>query len=81
MSDLLTVFVNERPVRVAGGTAAAGAVAALDPDLAARLAAGQAYLTDGRGIRCDPAALVQGGAILRVVVSARAPRDGSDAHP
>ena len=68
----LLVFVNEQPVRVAPGASAHAAVQACDAALAARLQADSAYLTDGRGIRLDPAAPVFSGAILRVVTSARA---------
>lgn len=79
MSELVLVFVNERAVGVAPGATAGEAVAALDPGLAGRLAEGAAYLTDGRGIRCDASIPVSAGAIFRVVVSARAAQD-RDAH-
>jgi hypothetical protein len=81
MSDPILVFVNESPVRVGAGVTALEAVIALDPDLAARLGSGGGYLTDGRGIRLAPESPVFPGAILRVVVSARQPRDEADAHP
>lgn len=67
----LLVFVNERPVRCAAGARADAAVAAHDPVLADRLAAGEAYLTDGRGIRLATDTSLSAGDILRVVVSAR----------
>ena len=82
MSEPVLLFVNERPVRVAAGARALEAVTAFDPDLAARLSAGEAYLTDGRGIRLEPETPVFPGAILRVVVSARSAAQGkeADAH-
>ena len=65
------VFVDAHPVEVEAGAAARDAVAACDPALVPRLADGTAYLTDGRGIRLDPASAVAAGAIIRVVRSAR----------
>lgn len=70
-ADTVTVFVNERPVRVSSPGDLAAAVRAADPGLATALDDGRAYLTDGRGIACDPADPVVAGAIIRVVVSAR----------
>lgn len=79
MSDPVLLFVNDRPVRVPAGTPAGAAVGATDPALADRIAAGTAYLTDGRGIRLSPGEPVFPGAILRVVLGA--PRgDEADAH-
>jgi hypothetical protein len=74
--------VNERPVDVAPGSSAAAAVRAADAELGAAIAAGRAYLTDGRGIRITPDTPVAAGMILRVVRSARpgAPAGGGDAH-
>ena len=80
MTHPILAFINDRPVRVTPGATAADAVAAFDSALAARLRDGAAYLTDGRGIRLDPATPVVAGAIFRVVVSARASRDEADAH-
>lgn len=77
------VYVNERPVDLAAGAPASAAVAAADAELAAAVAAGRAYLTDGRGVRIAPDAPVVPGTILRVVRSARTadPSGGDDAHP
>lgn len=77
---LLTVFVNERPVRVPHTADALGAVEALDPGLAEAVETGRGYLTDGRGIRVEPETPLTAGAILRAVVSARQPREPDD-HP
>lgn len=77
MSDPMPVFVNDRAVRVPSGATAAEAVALADPDLAGKLAAGRAYLTDARGIRIEPALPLGAGAIVRVVVSARAGTEGA----
>jgi hypothetical protein len=68
---MMPVFVNEKSVKVAAGGTALQAVAAMDQDLADRLAAGEAYVTDGRGIRLAPEDVLSAGAILRVIVSAR----------
>jgi hypothetical protein len=74
-ADTLTVFVNERAVPVHRGASMAGAVRAFDASLADALAEGQAHLTDGRGIRLDPSEPATAGAIIRLVRSARQPRE------
>jgi len=79
-NELVTAFVNERPVRVPRGSAVLAAVRAHDPALAARVAAGEGYLTDGRGIRVTPDQPLPAGAIIRVVVPARRSRE-PDAQP
>jgi len=72
MVDELSVFVNERAVRVARGATVQDAVAALDRDLAALLASDAAYVTDGVGRPVDAGGPVgEGGGIFRVVVTAR----------
>lgn len=68
---MMPVFVNEQAVRIARGGTALEAVAALDQDLAERLARGGAHLTDGRGIRLAPGDVLSPGAIVRVIISAR----------
>jgi hypothetical protein len=85
MSDPVLVFVNERPLAVAPGTRAGEAAQRADGGggaLGEALATGQAFLTDGRGIRLDPATPLTAGAIVRVVRSARgADRPPSDSAP
>jgi hypothetical protein len=71
MSATLTVFVNERALRLPPGADVLAAVRAFDPALEAALDEGAAYVTDGRGIPVAPTASLSGGAILRVVVSSR----------
>jgi adenosine deaminase len=65
------VYVNERAVDVPAGSSAGAAVHAADAELAAAVTGGQAYLTDGRGIRIEPDEPLSAGAILRVVRPAR----------
>ena len=66
------MFVNERPVSVAPGARVRDAVEQLDRELADLVARGAAYVTDGVGRPVDGADPVgEGGAIFRVVVSAR----------
>lgn len=74
------VFIADHTASVPPGTSALAAVASLDPALAEQIQAGSAYLTDGRGIRLDQASPVFAGAIIRVVRTARAPRNEADAH-
>jgi hypothetical protein len=78
MSEHIRVFINERPVGVAAGSDVRAAVRAYDPSLAEQFAAGEAYVTDGRGIEMAGDVLLGPGSILRVVVRARR-REGGDA--
>src|SRR5256885_7350194 len=69
---MIRVFVNERPVSVAPGARVRDAVEQLDHGLADLVARGAAYVTDGVGRPVDGGDPVgEGGAIFRVVVSAR----------
>jgi len=79
---VIRVFVNDRPVMVAPGARVRDAVEVLDRELADLLGRGVAYVTDGVGRPVDAGDPVgEGGAILRVVVSARQgpPRLSKDA--
>ena len=67
----IRVFVNGGMVDLPAGTVAGDAVRNFDADLGERMAAGAAYVTDGRGIELDPAEPLASGAILRVVIRAR----------
>lgn len=78
---MIPVFINEQRVELPAGATAAEAVALFDAALATRLAAGEAHITDGRGIRIAADQPVHAGAILRVVVSSRRNQDEADAHP
>ncbi|MEO6067086.1 MAG: hypothetical protein ABJB33_06225 [Gemmatimonadota bacterium] len=79
MPDVLRCFVNERALSLTPGATVREAVTAFDAPLADRLARGEAYVTDARGIRVASDLALTGGAILRVVVSARASADDPDA--
>jgi hypothetical protein len=79
MPDVLRCFVNERALSLTPGATVREAVAAFDAPLAERYARGEAYVTDARGIRVTPDLILTGGAILRIVVSARAATDDPDA--
>ena len=81
MSGTVRVFVNERGVDAPAGATVAEVVGAFDPAFAEQLASGRASVTDGRGIALSLDSAVHGGAILRVVVSARARDQEADAHP
>ena len=76
MSDTIRVFVNAGALDLPAGADVGAAVREFDPALEQQIAAGTAYVTDGRGIEIDPAALLHGGAILRVVVRARRSESG-----
>jgi hypothetical protein len=78
VSDI-RVFVNAGAVDLPSGAVVADAVRAADSSLLDKIAGGAAYVTDGRGIEIDPATLLVSGAILRVVVRARARDADADA--
>lgn len=65
----IRVFVNERGVSVASGSAALDAVRALFPEDADEITAGRLRLTDSRGLPVDAETPVHGGAIFRVVAA------------
>ena len=71
MSDEITVFVNERPLRVAHDATVRDVVTAQDTALGRELEQGTAYVTDGVGRRIALETQVEPGAIFRVVRSAR----------
>jgi len=75
----MLVFVNSSPVEVDPGTDVRGAVVRHDAVLAARVAAGAAYVTDARGIELPADTPLAAGSILRVVVSARRTAGDADA--
>ena len=79
MPTELRCFVNERPVSLAPGATVRDAVQAFDPALAEKVVAGGAYVTDARALRVPADHTLTGGAILRVIVSARAQVDDPDA--
>jgi hypothetical protein len=70
MSDTVRVFVNATPADVAAGSDVRGAIRTVDAVLAARAEAGEALITDARGIALALDARVVAGSILRVVVRA-----------
>jgi len=79
MTGTIRCFVNEQGRSVPAGSTVREAVAALDAALADRVVNGEAYVTDARGIRVPSDHPLTGGAILRVVVSARTAVDDPDA--
>jgi hypothetical protein len=79
VSDAIRVFVNAGALDLPAGAIVADAVRAADPSLLDKLAGGAACVTDGRGIEIDPSAPLVSGAILRVVVRARARSADADA--
>ncbi len=71
MNEQVKIFVNERGVEITPGTPVSEVVRAFDAALGEALHAGAAYVTDGVGRRIDVAGVVNEGAILRVVKTAR----------
>ena len=74
--ESVLAFVNERLVRLPPGTSVLAAVRAHDPALADRIAAGEGYCTDGRGLPLEADAPLESGGIIRALISARRPMDG-----
>ena len=68
--NLIPIFVNGRPLRVAPGRSLAQSLGDHDPDLLALLLGGS-IATDARGLPGDADAPVTAGAIYRVQRSAR----------
>lgn len=79
MPDVLRCFVNERAISLPPGGTVFDAVSTFDAALAARVTRGEAYVTDGRAVRIPLDRPLPAGAILRVIVSARATTDDPDA--
>lgn len=77
--SVMRVFVNAAAVDVASGTDVRGAIRAHDPALGARAEAGDALVTDGRGIELPLDGTLAAGSILRVVVRARRGTGDADA--
>jgi hypothetical protein len=71
VSDALRVFINGSPIDIAPGTDVRAALRAYDPALEERVAAGTAFVTDGRGIEMESETRLAAGSILRVVIRSR----------
>lgn len=71
----IRVFVNAGVVDLPAGAAVGEAVRQFDSRLGEHIAAGQAYVTDGRGIEVNPTDTLTSGAILRVIIRARRGND------
>ncbi|MEY4608986.1 MAG: hypothetical protein RL625_1203 [Gemmatimonadota bacterium] len=67
MTESIRVFVNGAGVSVPPGSALLAAVRAADPDAAAAIESGTRAIADSRGIVVDPATLVTGGFVMRLV--------------
>ncbi len=78
MTDLLTVFVNGKAVRLAPTSRVIDAVAAADAEAAEAVRAGTRGVVDSRGLGVAADAPLSGGFVMRIV-SARAAREGVDA--
>lgn len=66
----MRVFVNAAALDVPSGTSVRGAIRAHDPALGAQAEAGDALVTDARGIETPLDDVLAAGSILRVVVRA-----------
>ena len=71
--NAIRVFINEQPHTFPPTTTVAEAVRQVDPAFHDALRGETAYVTDGRGVRLDPATVLHAGSILRLVKSRRQP--------
>jgi hypothetical protein len=71
MSELIRAYVNGRGVDVPAGSSAIDAVRAADAEAAIQVASGDRALTDSRGLPLEPAAVLSGGSIIRIVSGRR----------
>ena len=67
MSEPIRVFVQGSGVSVPPGSTLLEAVRASDPAAASAIVAGTRAIADSRGIVVDPATLVSGGFVMRLV--------------
>ena len=80
MTEIIRVFVNAVGTDVAVGSDVRDALRAADAALADRAAAGDALITDARGIEIPLDTRVAAGSILRGVVRARREERSTDAQ-
>ncbi len=73
----IRVYVNERGCTLPAGAVVRDALAATVPELLPACEAGEAVITDGRGLPVPLDAPITGGAILRALRSSR--RGAADA--
>ena len=71
MTDVIRAYVNGKGIDVPAGASALDAVRAYDTVAADHIAAGERALTDSRGLPLDPASVLVGGSIMRIVSGRR----------
>jgi hypothetical protein len=77
MPDTIRVYVNEKGCTLPPGACVRDAIAATLPELLPACDAGEAVVTDGRGLPVALEAPISGGTILRALRSSR--RGAADA--
>lgn len=65
----MRIFIDEQPTDIEPGTTTLDAIRQVDPGLGQSVAAGDAHVTDGVGRSLPPEAVLEPGAILRVIRS------------
>jgi hypothetical protein len=71
VTDVIRAYVNGKGVDVPVGASAIDAVRAYDAAAADQVAAGERALTDSRGLPLEPASVLVGGSIMRIVSGRR----------
>lgn len=78
MSDTVRIYINSRPVDVAGSATALDAVRTWNAAEAEAILAGDKAITDSRGIHLTNDAPVHNGAIFRIVRARHSEPDKDD---
>ena len=78
MPDTIRIYLNDRGCTVPAGSSVRDAIAAAAPELLPACDAGEAVLTDGRGILLPLADTLRAGDIIR---ASRSSRRGGQAPP
>jgi hypothetical protein len=71
VTDVIRAYVNGKGVDVPVGASAIDAVRAYNAAAADQVAAGERALTDSRGLPLEPASVLVGGSIMRIVSGRR----------
>jgi len=73
----IRVFMNERGHTLPAGALVRDALGAIAPDLLPACEAGEAFVTDGRGLSVSLETVLENGAILRAARSGRRSATGA----
>ncbi|MEO8200315.1 MAG: hypothetical protein ABI679_07335, partial [Gemmatimonadota bacterium] len=75
----MKIYINDQSFEATAGHDVFTAIGERDPALGRKIASGEAYVTDARGVRLAGNEPLQAGAILRVITTSRKGDFPSDA--